>query len=751
MDDTLRITPDQCMQQFFEFIRTSLDENNQLVYREQLVINIDQGLMSLCVALDALAKSSPVLHDCLRDRPLYYLEASEKAIKYAYYSSKHGMNLEEARSIGPNDSRYVDHIQLQLMDDHTVTLRDLQTIISPEKLVALKGIVVSASRAAHKACKVKLMCRNCKHKKMLEIPVNRSAAVVPRSCENASMQMDNEKCPQDPYTIVADECVYHDTQTFKLQELPEHVPTGEMPRHLSVYATRQLVDRCKPGDRLCVVGVSSTTEGHTQKDGKHSDEPMMATVRNSYLHLLGILRLSGGGGDAGVCGEVEEAIKTLAQHPNIRDRLFKSVAPALFGSDELKRALCCLLFSGCRKVMPDNTKIRGDLNVLLLGDPGTGKSQLLKFVEQVAPVSVFTSGKGSSAAGLTASIIKDGSGAFALEGGAMVLADGGVVCIDEFDKMRSDDRVAIHEAMEQQTISIAKAGITTVLNTRCAVLAAANPMFGSYDESKEVSDQLDFQSTILSRFDMIFLVKDDRNIENDMHLAAHVIDLHRQGASRNNTTGNIKTGADGTGGDLNAVERMQMLKQIARAALQTGSESVPLPPQLLRAYIRFARQECSPRLSEESAKLLENTYVDIRAEVNRERNTKNKSIIPITIRQLEAITRISESIAKMELCDTVSVSHVHEAVRLFNISTMEAARSGIHTETLSPQDLAEVKKCEEAVCRRVHVNARVSRTAVVTDLSKRGFQPQFVQRAIQAMLRSGGLEERSDFTLLRRF
>ncbi|EGU73721.1 hypothetical protein FOXB_15768, partial [Fusarium oxysporum f. sp. conglutinans Fo5176] len=169
-------------------------------------------------------------------------------------------------------------------------------------------------------------------------------------------------------------------------------------------------------------------------------------------------------------------------------------------------------------------KLRGDINVLLLGDPGTAKSQLLKFVEKAAPISIYTSGKGSSAAGLTASVQRDQSTReFYLEGGAMVLADGGVVCIDEFDKMRAEDRVAIHEAMEQQTISIAKAGITTILNARTSVLAAANPIFGRYDDMKTPGENIDFQTTILSRFDMIFIVKDDHSREKDEKMAKHVL------------------------------------------------------------------------------------------------------------------------------------------------------------------------------------------------------------------------------------
>merc|ERR1719214_75391 len=208
----------------------------------------------------------------------------------------------------------------------------------------------------------------------------------------------------------------------------------------------------------------------------------------------------------------------MGRDPEIRNKIYQSVAPSIKGSkkdvtDEVKKAVACLLFGGSRNVLPDGTRRRGDINVLLLGDPSTAKSQFLKFAQNTAPIAVYTSGKGSSAAGLTAAVVRESgsNGGFALEGGAMVLADGGVVCIDEFDKMRPDDRVAIHEAMEQQTISIAKAGITTVLNTRCSVLAAANPTMGSFNAGMSSAEQMDFETTILSRFDMIFLVKDVRD------------------------------------------------------------------------------------------------------------------------------------------------------------------------------------------------------------------------------------------------
>merc|ERR1719327_730604 len=249
-----------------------------------------------------------------------------------------------------------------------------------------------------------------------------------------------------------------------------------------------------------------------------------------YLRVVGLQVETEGSGrsssNMAFTQEDEEAFRRLASQPGVYDTISKSIAPSIFGFENVKKSIATLLIGGSRKRLPDGLTRRGEINVLLLGDPGTAKSQLLKFVERVSPVSVYTSGKGSSAAGLTASVMRDAASRnFVVEGGAMVLADGGVVCIDEFDKMREDDRVAIHEAMEQQTISIAKAGITTTLNSRCSVLAAANSIFGRWDDTK-AEENIDFMPTILSRFDTIFIVKDEHNEERDVTLARHVMNVH---------------------------------------------------------------------------------------------------------------------------------------------------------------------------------------------------------------------------------
>merc|ERR1712050_389993 len=293
--------------------------------------------------------------------------------------------------------------------------------------------------------------------------------------------------------------------------------------------------------------------------------------------------------------EDEESFRRLASQPGVYDTISKSIAPSIFGFEDVKKAVACLLFGGSRKILPDGLTRRGDINVLLLGDPGTAKSQILKFAERVAPIAVYTSGKGSSAAGLTASILKDPvSRNFIVEGGAMVLADGGVVCIDEFDKMREDDRVAIHEAMEQQTISIAKAGITTTLNSRCSVLAAANSVFGRWDDTK-AEENIDFMPTILSRFDTIFIVKDEHDETRDMTLAKHVMQVHMN------------------------------------AAADTAAEG-ELSLAFLKKYIAYCRSRCGPRLEQAAAEKLKNKYVLMRSGTRElEEEGEKRLAIPITV------------------------------------------------------------------------------------------------------------------------
>lgn len=379
--------------------------------------------------------------------------------------------------------------------------------------------MISATTLSAKATHLHLMCKGCRHVRTMPINAGFSGVQLPRICGRQQDETAGEKeCPLDPYMIVHEKSKFVDQQVLKLQEAPDAVPVGELPRQIQLVVDRYLCARVTAGSRISLVGSYSIY----QQKAKNADTAI--AVRRAYVRVLGIeLDVTAQAGRASASTSTvftpEEEIQfiEMSRRPDIYRTFCESIAPSIYGNEDMKRAVACLLVGGTRKRLPDGVRLRGDINVLLLGDPGTAKSQLLKFAQQVAPISVYTSGKGSSAAGLTASIIRDpASRDFILEGGAMVLADGGIVCIDEFDKMRDEDRVAIHEAMEQQTISIAKAGITTILNSRTSVLAAANPIFGRYDDTKSAGENIDFQSTILSRFDLIFIVRDEHNEAKDM-------------------------------------------------------------------------------------------------------------------------------------------------------------------------------------------------------------------------------------------
>lgn len=412
-------------------------------------------------------------------------------------------------------------IAIQILIKGNLRPTNLRNIKSEHinRLIKCPGIVISNSPVKNRAVQLKVRCTKCDSEKIVFASEGPFGSVtLPASCPGDAAS----GCGSFPFAVVPDESKFVDQQTLKLQEAPERVPTGEMPRSVLMAVERSLVDVAPPGTRVAVFCIPTmfTAGGLGNKK---------AASKSVYLRVIGMTRENDAHGQSvAFTPSEEEAFRALSRRPDVYEILCRSIAPNISGSYtvDIKKALACQLFSGSHKKLPDGVRLRGDINVLLLGDPSMAKSQFLKFVSKVAPIGIYTSGKGSSAAGLTASVVRNAKGEFYLEGGAMVLADGGVVCIDEFDKMRPADRVAIHEAMEQQTISVAKAGITTVLNSRSSVLAAANPVFGRYDDFKSASENIDLMTTILSRFDLIFLVRDIREEERDRMICQHVMGVH---------------------------------------------------------------------------------------------------------------------------------------------------------------------------------------------------------------------------------
>ncbi|KAI5816898.1 MCM2/3/5 family-domain-containing protein [Pyronema omphalodes] len=687
--------PGEVLKAFRSFILEFRLDNN-FIYRDALRTNILIKLYMLEVDIAHLISFNEELAHKLANEPSEILPIFENAVRDC------------ARRMfltGGDSNAHFPECQVILRSNtNLISIRDLDAS-HISKLVRIPGIVIGASTMSSKATELQIQCRNCQSTKRIPISGGFSGITLPRTCDRQPLAgEDYDKCPMDPYFVVHEKSVFIDQQVLKLQEAPDMVPVGELPRHILISADRYLTNKVVPGSRCTVMGIFSIYQS------KGSKGPAAAVaIRNPYIRLVGIQVDTDhtAKGSAIFSEEEEQEFLELSRKPNLYEMIVSSLAPSIYGNRDIKKAIACLLFGGSKKILPDGMRLRGDINVLLLGDPGTAKSQLLKFVEKIAPISIYTSGKGSSAAGLTASVQRDSqSREFYLEGGAMVLADGGVVCIDEFDKMRDEDRVAIHEAMEQQTISIAKAGITTILNARSSVLAAANPIFGRYDDMKSPGENIDFQTTILSRFDMIFIVKDEHNPGRDETIAHHVMNLHM----------NRMTEVDEVVGEI--------------------------PMDKLKRYITYCKTRCAPKLSPEAAEKLSSHFVQIRKRVHElESSANERSSIPITVRQLEAIIRITESLAKMSLSPVATEDHVDEAIRLFLASTMDAVGQG---HGMSKELNDEVGKIEAELRRRLPIGWSTSLATLKRELcGNRGYSEAALSRALMVMTKRETVQMRN--------
>lgn len=680
-----------------QLFRSFIDEfqiGRGFMYREQLRASSLVGQPRLEVDLGHLISFDEALADALTNSPAELLPLFESA------------GLKSARQmLGRAQAETSSLSECQVMlrsSENMLSIRDLNAS-HISKVVRISGIVIGASTLFSKATRLQVVCKACRNIKTLEVAGGFSMVQLPRACDSQPAAGETKDCPLDPFVVNHDKCSFIDQQKLKLQEAPDVVPVGELPRHIELSADRSLTNRATPGSRCNVVGIYSIYQS-----SKNAKAAGAVAIRNAYVRVLGLEVQAEGTLKTGAAVDPteEQTFLEMARRPDFTNVFARSIAPSIFGNADIKKAIACLLVGGSKKRLPDGMKLRGDINVLLLGDPGTAKSQLLKFVEKVAPVAVYTSGKGSSAAGLTASVQRDAvTREFYLEGGAMVLADGGVVCIDEFDKMRDEDRVAIHEAMEQQTISIAKAGITTMLNSRTSVLAAANPIFGRYDDMKSPGDNIDFQTTVLSRFDMIFIVKDDHNDARDRSIAEHVMNIH-------------------------------MYRQRDDSTVEGE-----IPIEAMRRYIAYCKSHCAPRLSVEAAEKLSSHFVAIRKQIQQvERDSNERSSIPITIRQLEAIVRITESLAKMTLSPVATEAHVDEAIRLFRASTMQAVGEGATTRQ---ELIEEVSKIEVELRRRLPIGWSTSYAVLIREfVNGKGYSASALGKALQVMEQRDSIQRR---------
>jgi len=423
-------------------------------------------------------------------------------------------------------------------------------------------------------------------------------------------------------------------QELRVQELPDQVPVGRIPRCMTVHCRGEATRKCGPGDIITISGIFMTVRYsgfRAIKAGLQSD---------TYLEATSIEKHKQNYNDLEVDATTERQVREVAQDPDPYSRLAAAIAPEIYGHEDVKKALLLQLVGGVTKVLPDGMKIRGDMNICLMGDPGTAKSQLLKYIATISPRGVYTTGKGSSGVGLTAAVVKDPvSGDMSLEGGALVMADRGICCIDEFDKMDESDRTAIHEVMEQQTISIAKAGITTTLNARAAVLAAANPLYGRYNTNRSISENVDLPNSLLSRFDLMFLILDRADVDRDLALSRHVLHVHKYKKS-------FASAAEELNGRRGSMSTLVIKKYIAAARQVEPSVSPDVAPYIVEAYVALRSQRTDVRAGKQFSK------------------ADNSDQTTMTARQLLSILRLSQALARLRLADTVTNQDVDEAIRL---------------------------------------------------------------------------------------
>ncbi|KAL8631904.1 hypothetical protein Q9189_002380 [Teloschistes chrysophthalmus] len=600
--------------EFKSFLTEYTDDNGTSVYGTRVRTLGEVNAESLEVSYDHLSASKAILAYFLANAPAEVLKIFDQVamdVTLLHYPDYERIHSEI-------------HVRISDLPVH-YTLRQLrQTHLNC--LVRVSGVVTRRTGVFPQLKYVRFDCTKCG---VTLGPFQQESNVEVRIsyCQNCQSR--------GPFTLNSEKTIYRNFQKLTLQESPGTVPAGRLPRHREVILLWDLIDSAKPGEEIEVTGIYRNS--YDAQLNNRNGFPVFATILEANHIIKSHDQLAG----FRLTEQDEREIRALSRDPAIVDKIVASIAPSIYGHTDIKTAVALSLFGGVSKEAQGKLNIRGDINILLLGDPGTAKSQVLKYVEKTAHRAVFATGQGASAVGLTASVRRDPLTAeWTLEGGALVLADRGTCLIDEFDKMNDQDRTSIHEAMEQQTISISKAGIVTTLQARCAIIAAANPIGGRYNSTVPFAQNVELTEPILSRFDILCVVRDTVDPEEDERLAKFVVSSH----------GRAHPSAQAT--DDNQ-DRMQTDQPVNNGEPRQDGE---IPQELLRKYIMYAREKCRPKLYQIDQDKVARLFADMR------RESLATGAFPITIRHLEAIIRISESFCKMRLSEYCSSQDVDRAI-----------------------------------------------------------------------------------------
>ncbi|KAK7927679.1 DNA replication licensing factor mcm3 [Apiospora marii] len=628
-----------------------LDPNDQHArsYRSDIITMLQKNLRRLVVDIDLVRDHNPEMAEGLLNDPFDYTLAFNHALKEIVKT------LPQARPDQTDADvlyycAFAGSFGLHACNPRTLSSFHLNNMVS------IEGIVTRTSLIRPKV--VKSVHFN-ETKNIFHFREYRDQTMTTGvTTSSVYPQQDDEG---NPLLTEYGFCTYRDHQTISIQEMPERAPAGQLPRGVDVILDDDLVDKVKPGDRIQMVGIYRTLGNRNTNHNSALFRTVM--LANNIVHLSS---KSGGGLASAVITDTDiRNINKIAKKKNLFELLSQSLAPSIYGHDYIKKAILLMLLGGMEKNLENGTHLRGDINILMVGDPSTAKSQLLRFVLNTAPLAIATTGRGSSGVGLTAAVTSDKeTGERRLEAGAMVMADRGVVCIDEFDKMSDVDRVAIHEVMEQQTVTIAKAGIHTSLNARCSVVAAANPIFGQYDPHKDPHKNIALPDSLLSRFDLLFVVTDDIEDTRDRQISEHVLRMHRyrqagtdEGApvreNNGQSLGVALQSQNDTQRPTDVYEKFDsMLHAGVTITVGRGAnkrhEVLSIP--FMKKYIQYAKTRIKPVLTQAASERISEVYVGLR---NDEMEGNQRRTSPLTVRSLETIIRLATAHAKARLSNRV--------------------------------------------------------------------------------------------------